>query len=99
MTQEEIEAELRHLATKEEVANLRTEMHSDFADFKAEMLKAFGDFKADVYKTLWLTQLSVAGVILVGIGLIANVALGPINAQLANLSSRVQELSARLPSK
>jgi hypothetical protein len=110
MTQEEIVAELRHLATKEEVASLRAGLNKDFGDFRAEMQKQFGDFraqvqkelgdfKADVLKTLWLTQLSVAGVILVGVGLIANLALGPINGQLSSLASQVQSLSARLPQK
>lgn len=31
MTNEEIEAELKHLATKEDVANLRAEMHKQFS--------------------------------------------------------------------
>jgi hypothetical protein len=99
MTNEEIVAELRHLATKEELAQLRADLQKDFGDFRSQMQKELGDFKADVLKTLWLTQLSVAGVILVGVGLIANLALGPINGQLSSLASQVQSLSARLPQK
>jgi hypothetical protein len=99
MTNEEIVAELRHLATKEELAQLRADLQKDFGDFRSQVQKELGDFKADVLKTLWLTQLSVAGVILVGVGLIANLALGPINGQLSSLASQVQSLSARLPQK
>jgi hypothetical protein len=95
MTNDEIVAELRHLATKEELAQLRADLHKDFGDFRAEMQKQFGDFRADVFKVL----LSAVGLTLVGIGLIVNLALGPINSQLSSLSSQVQALSARLPQK
>jgi hypothetical protein len=80
MTTDQIEAELKHVATKESQANLRADIHRDFGDFRSEiqksfgdfradMQKGFGDFKADMIKTLWLTQLSMAGLILVGVGL------------------------------
>ena len=59
MTPEQIEIELKHLATKEDVANLR-----------AEFYKALGDFKADLIKTIWITQLSAIGVTLIGVGLL-----------------------------
>jgi hypothetical protein len=58
MNIDQIEAELKHMATKEALADLRADIHKDL-----------GDFKTDIVKTLWLTQLSIAGVILVGIGL------------------------------
>jgi hypothetical protein len=70
MNTDQIESELKHLATKESLANLRADIHKDFGDFRVEMHKAFGDFRVDVVKTLWLTQLSMAGLILVGVGLI-----------------------------
>ena len=72
MNTDQIETELRHLATKEELANLRADLHKDFGDFKAEVQKAFGDFRVDIVKTLWLSQLSTAGLILVGIGVIVH---------------------------
>ena len=38
-----------------------------------EFLRAeLGEFKADLMKTIWLTQLSTAGIILVGIGLLVH---------------------------
>jgi hypothetical protein len=54
----------------DEVLNLRAEIRKDFGDFKAEMQKAFGDFKTDLLKTIWLTQLSTVGIILIGVGLL-----------------------------
>lgn len=50
----------------EEVLNLRAEMHKNFGDFKSEMRREF----ADLIKTIWITQLSTAGIILVGVGLL-----------------------------
>lgn len=81
MTNEEIERELTHTATREQLADLRTELQKDFGDFKTEMQKtfgdfkteihkAFGDFKTDLLKTIWLTQLLAIGIILVGVGLL-----------------------------
>ena len=61
------------LATKESLANLRADLHRDFGDFRSDMQKALGDFRSDLIKTLWLTQLSVAGVILVGVGILIHV--------------------------
>jgi hypothetical protein len=54
MTNEQIEIELKHLATK-----------ADLADLKAEIYKSF----AELIKTLWLSQLTALGVILVAVGL------------------------------
>jgi len=54
----------------DEVINLRAEIHKDFGDFKAEIHKDFGDFKTDLIKTIWITQLSTVGIILIGIGLL-----------------------------
>lgn len=59
MTNEEIERELGHLATKEALADLRAELHKDF-----------GNFKADLIKTIWTTQLSMAGLIIALVGII-----------------------------
>ena len=56
MTNEQIETELKHLATTESFTDLRAEMHKDF-----------GSFKAEITKTVWLSQLSMAG-ILVALG-------------------------------
>jgi len=53
----------------EEVLALRLEIQKEFGDFKAEIQKQFGDFKADLLKTIWITQLSTIGTILVGVGL------------------------------
>jgi hypothetical protein len=50
------------------------QIHQDFSEFKAQMLKEFGDFKADLFKTLWLTQLTTIGIILIGIGLLIHFA-------------------------
>ena len=54
----------------DEVINLRAEIQKDFGDFKAEIHKDFGDFKTDLIKTIWITQLSTIGIILIGIGLL-----------------------------
>jgi hypothetical protein len=54
----------------DEVINLRAEIHKDFGDFKTEIHKNFGDFKTDLIKTIWITQLSTIGIILIGIGLL-----------------------------
>jgi hypothetical protein len=70
MNIDQIEAELKHLSTKESLSNLRADIHKDFGDFRVDLHKSFGDFKADLIKTLWQTQLSIAGLILVGVGLI-----------------------------
>jgi hypothetical protein len=40
-----------------------------FGDSRAQMRKDVGDFKAELLKTLWITQLSAIGIILVGVGL------------------------------
>jgi len=53
-----------------EVGTLRAEIQKDFGDFKTQITKEFGDFKADLFKTLWLTQLTTIGIILIGIGLL-----------------------------
>jgi hypothetical protein len=81
MSPDQIESELKNLATKEALANLRADIHDyfgdfrsdmrkDFGDFRSDLQKALGDFRVDVVKTLWLTQLSMAGLILVGVGLL-----------------------------
>jgi hypothetical protein len=59
MTNEEIEIELRHLSNKEDIANLRAEIH-----------KELGEFKSDLMKMIWQTQLTTIGIILVGVGLL-----------------------------
>jgi hypothetical protein len=67
MSPEQIESGFRHLATKEELALLRADIHQDFGEFGTRVLKEFGDFKADLLKTIWITQLSTIGIILVGL--------------------------------
>ena len=47
------------LATKLDLERLRSEIH-----------KEFGDFKAELFKTLWLTQLSTIGLILIRVRLL-----------------------------
>jgi len=54
----------------DELSQLRVEIQKQFLEFTSEMLKAFGDFKADLIKTIWITQLSAIGIILIGIGLL-----------------------------
>lgn len=54
----------------DEIINLRAEIHKDFGDFKTEIHKNFGDFKTDLIKTIWITQLSTIGIVLIGIGLL-----------------------------
>jgi hypothetical protein len=53
------------------------EVHSELLEFRIEFHKEFGQFKADLYKsladlykTLWLTQLTTIGIVLVGVGLL-----------------------------
>jgi hypothetical protein len=74
MTPEQIDdrlsRELTHLATKEQVADFRTEMHQAFGGFKTEIRNDFGNFKADLIKTIWITQLSMAGLIIAVVGII-----------------------------
>ena len=60
-----------------QLANLRADFHKDFGDFKADMQKQFSGFKDDMHKqfgglviTLWITQISTIGVILIGVGLL-----------------------------
>jgi hypothetical protein len=45
-------------------------VHDELMEFKLEFRKEFGDFKADLIKTIWLTQLTMIGVTLVGVGLL-----------------------------
>jgi len=45
-------------------------LEAKLGDFKAQMLKEFGDFRADLMKTIWLTQLSTIGIVLIGVGLL-----------------------------
>lgn len=59
MTDQEIERELGHLATKEALADLRAGLH-----------KEFGNFKTDLIKTIWTTQLSMAWLIVALVGII-----------------------------
>jgi hypothetical protein len=59
MTNEQIETEIRHLATKEELAKLGERIQTQF-----------GEFKSDLLKTIWITQLSTIGIILIGVGLL-----------------------------
>jgi hypothetical protein len=46
------------------------EVHEELTNFRVEFHKEFGDFKADLLKTLWLSQLSMAGIIVALVGLI-----------------------------
>jgi hypothetical protein len=50
----------------DELVEFKIEFHKEFGDFKAEMQKQFGD----LIKTIWITQLSTIGIILIGVGLI-----------------------------
>jgi hypothetical protein len=60
----------RHeLASKDDVRILSAELRTEAAAFRAEIQKAFGDFRADITKTLWLSQLSMAGIIVALVGL------------------------------
>jgi hypothetical protein len=61
----------------EELTDFKIDIHKEFGDFKAEMYKMMGDFKsemgkefADLIKTIWLTQLSTSGIVLIGVGLL-----------------------------
>jgi hypothetical protein len=53
-----------------EAAVFRAEMQKAFGDFRAEIQKQFGDFRTDITKTLWVSQLSMAGIIVALVGLI-----------------------------
>ena len=53
----------------DEVRELRVEFYKEFGSFKADLFKELGDFKADLIKTIWITQLSTIGIILLGVGL------------------------------
>jgi hypothetical protein len=66
MSPEQIEAELKHLATKDDLASLRAEILKDFGDFKTDIQKQFGG----LITTIWITQLSTIGIILIGVGLL-----------------------------
>ena len=46
------------------------QVHDEVLNLRAEIHKEFGDFKADLLKTIWLTQLSTVGIILIGAGLL-----------------------------
>jgi hypothetical protein len=46
------------------------EVKLELLEFRAEFHKEFGDLKAELYKTLWLTQLTTIGIVLVGVGLL-----------------------------
>jgi hypothetical protein len=46
------------------------QVHDEVINLRAEIHKDFGDFKADLIKTIWITQLSTIGIILIGIGLL-----------------------------
>lgn len=52
----------------DEVIDLRAEFHKEFGDFKAEMQRQF----SELLKTIWLTQLSAIGIILIGVGLLVH---------------------------
>jgi hypothetical protein len=61
------ELEDGHLvATKEDLREVRLEL----ANFRVEFYKEFGNFKADLLKTFWLSQLSMAGIIVALVGLL-----------------------------
>lgn len=50
----------------EEILQLRAELHKELGDFKLDMQKQF----MELIKTIWLTQLTTIGIILVGVGLL-----------------------------
>jgi hypothetical protein len=83
MTNEQIESELKHVATKESLADFRAEMHKDF-----------GNFKAEITKTLWLSQLSMAGIMVALIGLINGASFFFINQTVADVKSDLRDLRA-----
>ena len=77
MTPEQIEIEIRHLATKEELHKEFADFQQQFGDFRTDLQKQFGDFRtdlqkqfADLLKTIWVTQLTTIGIVLVGVGLL-----------------------------
>jgi hypothetical protein len=57
------------LASKDDLRILSAELREEFAEFRAEIQKQFGDFRADITKTLWISQLSMAGIIVALVGL------------------------------
>jgi hypothetical protein len=50
----------------DELIDFKIEVHKMFGEFKSEMHKEFGD----LIKTIWLTQLSTIGIVLIGVGLL-----------------------------
>jgi hypothetical protein len=69
MTPEEEREVLKHILTGEALTDFKIEMHKDFGNFKTDMQKQFGDFKTDLTKTLWLSQLTMAGILVTIIGI------------------------------
>ena len=50
---------IQHLATREQLEKLR-----------GDLLENLSAFKVDLLKTLWITQLSTVGLVLIGVGLL-----------------------------
>jgi hypothetical protein len=71
MTNEQIETEIKHLATKEELAKLGERIQTQL-----------GDFKADLIKTVWLSQLSMAGILVALVGIMNGATFFFINQAL-----------------
>jgi hypothetical protein len=86
MTPEEVHDEVINLRADihEDFGDFKTSMVKEFGDFKAAMVKDFGDFRADIYKTLWITQLSAIGLILIGVGIINAVMLNAATSTILN---------------
>jgi hypothetical protein len=42
------------------------DVQHELLSFRVEFHKEFGQLKAELYKTLWLTQLTTIGIVLVG---------------------------------
>jgi len=72
MTPEQVHDEVLEFRAQihKEFGDFKTEVQKEFGNFKTEMQKEFGNFKTDIVKTLWITQLSTIGIILIGMGLL-----------------------------
>jgi hypothetical protein len=55
MTNEQLETEIKHLASREQLEGLRSDLYK---------------VKSDLVQMIWLTQISTVGIILTGVGLL-----------------------------
>ena len=46
------------------------DVHNEVRQLEIDFHREFGNFKADLLKTIWITQLSTIGIILLGVGLL-----------------------------